>query len=455
LLFAIGWEVSVVRTLLIRIFVFGTVAIGTRVTAQTPGPPRLSADPWTLDAVIAAALTQHPLVEAARAQLTAAEGRRQTAGTLPNPVATYWFENLSASDRASPVLDRESSFYGTLPLEPFLQRGSRIARAEGEVRAAHASASSAEQRVAADAVHSFYRVAVAQASLETMRDNLAAIDQVVEYLRNRVAQGAAPEGDLIRIQVERDRVDAEVTMADVELIRAQAALRPFLGEGAGADSPRVTTPDWSRERVTLAPLSDFTTRALTQRADLVASRAKAEAAAGALGVEHSMVVRQLGATFGVKRSSGVNSMMGGISFTLPLFDRNRGEIQRATAEQLAAELETRWMERVITSEVEAEYQVAERLAARLLALQPFFLSRAEESRRIAVGTYQEGATSLLQVLDASRALSDARLTYARILAATNESLFDLAIAAGYDPKTAVRLGRSSVTPALTVHGGAR
>ena len=169
-----------------------------------------------------------------------------------------------------------------------------------------------------------------------------------------------------------------------------------------------------------------------------------------------MVVRQLGASFGMKRTGGANSMVGGISLTVPLFDRNQGEIQRATGDRLAAELETQWMERAIAGEVEAEYQVVERLAARVTSLQPTFLRRAEESRQIALSTYQEGATTLLQVLDASRALSEARLTYARVLAAANESLFDLGVAAGYDPKAAARLGRNSSQPAPTkADGGSR
>ena len=168
-----------------------------------------------------------------------------------------------------------------------------------------------------------------------------------------------------------------------------------------------------------------------------------------------MVVRQLGASFGMKRVGGINSMVGGISFAVPLFDRNRGEIQRATSEHLAAELETKWMERAIASEVEAEYQVSERLGARVTSLQQTFLRRAEESRQIALSTYQEGATTLLQVLDASRALNDARLTYARVLAAANESLFELGIAAGYDPKAAARLGRGLQQPATRADGGSR
>jgi outer membrane protein TolC len=43
---------------------------------------------------------------------------------------------------------------------------------------------------------------------------------------------------------------------------------------------------------------------------------------------------------------------------------------------------------------------------------------------------------LLQVLDATRTVADARLTYARALFAQREALFDLALATGADPGTA-------------------
>jgi cobalt-zinc-cadmium efflux system outer membrane protein len=444
------------RTLLIRLLVFAAAAFGTGVSAQTPALPQAPGDAWTLDAALAAALNQHPLVESARAQGTATEGKQLTAGVFPNPVATYWVENLPFSSRTSATLDRESSIYATWPLEPLVQRSSRVAQARGEMSAAQASITAAEQRVATDTARAFFRVALAQASVDAARDNLAATEQVVEYLRNRVAQGATPEGELIRAQVERDRAATEVTMADVDLLRAQSGLRLFLGDAAGAGGPRVSAPDWRRERAPLAPLNELTAYALAHRSDLLASRAKTAAATSAVEVERSMVVRQLGASFGVKRMAGVNGMVGGISLTVPLFDQNRGEIQRTTGERLAAELETRWLERTIATEIEAEYHAAERLANQVTALQPSFLSRAEESRRIALGAYQEGATSLLQVLDASRALNEARVMYARVLAAANESLFVLGIVAGYDPGTAATLGRRATDPTATSsHGGSR
>src|SRR6185436_16617266 len=176
-----------------------------------------------LDAVLAAALAQNPRVAAARAQVTAAEGSRRTATTFPNPVATYWMENARFPGQGPfTTIDREIAAYATLPLEPFLQRTSRAAHADAEIRAAQADATGAERNVALEAAHAFYRLALAQASLQAVRENHASVQELVDYLRTRVTQGASPEGEVIRAEVERDRAATEVTVADVELLRAQA-----------------------------------------------------------------------------------------------------------------------------------------------------------------------------------------------------------------------------------------
>jgi outer membrane protein TolC len=75
--------------------------------------------------------------------------------------------------------------------------------------------------------------------------------------------------------------------------------------------------------------------------------------------------------------------------------------------------------------------------AHVSALEPSFLDRAAEANRVTVGAYQEGGATLLQVIDTSRSLADARLTYTRAALAQHQSLFDLAIAAGDDPEAAL------------------
>lgn len=166
------------------------------------------------------------------------------------------------------------------------------------------------------------------------------------------------------------------------------------------------------------------------RPDLAAWRARSEAASAEVSAQRTLTVRQVGATVGTKRRGGATSLLLGLSLPLPLFDQNRGEVQRATGERSAAEQELAWAERQAIAEVEAAYEAAQLLTEQVDYLRGTFLARAEESRRIALAAYQEGAVSLLQVLDASRTLGDARLTYYRTTFAQRLSLLELNAAVG-------------------------
>jgi cobalt-zinc-cadmium efflux system outer membrane protein len=431
-------------------------ATGSAVVAQTPAAPTTLRTSWTLEDALAAALTQHPVIEAARARVTAARGSRRTAGTLPNPIATYGVEDTSfPGQEPAPDLEAERSAYVTFPLEALFQRRPRIDRADEGVRAAEAELATAERHTAREVARAFYRVALAQVAVVAAEENRSAVERLVEYLRVRVAEGASPEADLIRAEVERDQTATEVTLADVDLVRARSDLQPFLGSPPPSlDTLRVTVAEPSLASAPLATLEQFT-RHGSLRPELVSARAKVGAAQAAVAYERRLVIREAGASFGLKRTNGVNSMIAGLSVSVPIFDRNRGEIDRATAEHLAAERELAWIERVVTAEVTGAYEVARRLSARVSDLQRTFLSRAEESSRITLAAYQEGGATLLQVLDATRTLAAARLSYSRAVFAQRESLFELMIAAGYDPKTPVitRLGTETASPVGTPGNG--
>jgi hypothetical protein len=193
-------------------------------------------------------------------------------------------------------------------------------------------------------------VALAQAAQEAATDNLTSIDQVVDYLRNRVAQGATPEADLIRAQVERDRAATELTMADVDLLRAQ--VRPSsLSWQRSRCGPRTRRSARLVARARARAASgEFTTYALAHRPDLLASRAKAAAASSAIHVERSMIVRQLGASFGYKRMAGTNGNGRRREHGRARLRSEPRRIQRATSERLASDLETQWLERSIVAE---------------------------------------------------------------------------------------------------------
>jgi cobalt-zinc-cadmium efflux system outer membrane protein len=406
--------------------------------AQAAGP---SAAALTLDAVVRAALARNPLLTAAEARVLAVRGSRITAGSMPNPVASYQVENAAFPGGRTPEgLVRENSTTATLPLDQLWQRRSRVRGADADVRAAEADLMSLRRTVVVDATRAFHRAALAQVGARGAADVEAGLDSLLRFNRTRVAEGATAEGDLIRLEVERMRVGTERALQEAELARARAALAPYLAAGsavvpvvnelnAGMGSPTGAA--------TIPPFDALAAGALTVRPDLKAARARAQSAAQGAELQRSLIVRQLGATFGMKTTGGTRSMIAGVSVPIPLFDQNRGEVQRARGEQSAAEQELAWAERRAAADVRGAYDAARVLSDQRRRLDAGFLSKAEESRRIAVIAYQEGAAPLLTVIDATRTLADARLTYYRALFAEHEALLDLYAAAGLDPLAAL------------------
>jgi cobalt-zinc-cadmium efflux system outer membrane protein len=376
-------------------------------------------------------------------------------------VGTFWLENAEYPGQTLPnTLSPETSVYLTWPLEPLFQRGSRIQRADEEVKTLDASLKLARRRVAVDAARAFFHVALAQALFEEAEENRDRLDQLAGYIGARVREGITAEAELLRLRVERDQATTGVVLADVELTRRRAELTPYLADSAGRAGPvplRVAVPDLAAPAAAAIPsLSEIHSRARGARAELVVERSLVAGAAAAVEVERSLTVRQLGATFGNKRIEGRNTLVAGVSVTVPLFDRNQGGVARATAERLAADRDLAWAERLVTAEVEAAHGAAMRLARQLADLQVSFLMRAEQVHQLTLGAYQEGGATLLQVLDATRMLADARLTYARMLFAQRQSLFELALSTGVEPLEAIDLLRvwSGAQPAAAPKGGA-
>ena len=432
-------------------------AMPTAAVAQQASPGTLAARAIALRDVLDSALTRHPLAAAARARVDAARGSRTTARAFRNPVLSYDVENAPFPG-GSPIagIERESMATATFPLASIAQRFPRARRADAEVRAAQADARQARQQLALDASRAYFRTALAQVSVDAARDLTAWLDSVVAYNRSRVEEGVSAEADLLRAELERDRAAAAATMQEVELARARAELASFLGDPSRSTSEVVVAIDdapfalpaardgaASRSAMTAAQTAGGLD--VTRRPDVRAAAERLTAARSGVTSERTMIVHEIGATFGTKRTAGTTSMVAGLSLPFPLFDPNRGEIVRASAERDAAELELAARERAARAEIAGATEAARLLTERASQLaqgadgRPPLLARADEGRRIALGAYREGAVSLLQVIDAARAWGDARLAFYQTLYAQHESVALLLVARGDDLLTELPL----------------
>ena len=394
----------------------------------------LQRDTLTLDAAIARALATHPRIGAARQSVRAARGTRLTARSWTNPTFNYQAESMPAAMTGMP-LDREVMTFATVPLEPLYQLWPRSAQASAGVRAAEADLDGARRMIALDAAAAFFSASSAQVSVDALLDVRNWLDSLVSYTRARVREGAAAEVDLIRLEVEHGRTETDLAMARVDLARARAQLATFIG----TESFTLSVPADTIEGVAALPPRDtLVSLALIHRPELQAADARLDAARAGVSVERSRIVRDVGVMVGAKTTQGTRSLMTGLSLPIPLFDQNRGEIQRADAQRRIAMFEREQIARQVTADVSASYAAVQTLTEQLSLMRDSLLRRAEEARRIAEAAYREGATSLVQVLDAARALAEARQVYHRALFARQQSILELNAAIGRDEGTTSR-----------------
>jgi cobalt-zinc-cadmium efflux system outer membrane protein len=394
----------------------------------------------TVERVVETALTTNPRVGAAREMVSAAQGSRRTARSWTNPSFTYQTEEMDVvGAHGTGATAREAMWTAMLPLEPIYQLGSRATRANAEVRAAEADFRSARREIALRAVGDYYATALAQVSVNGLQEIATWLDSLVAYTRARVREGAAAEVDLIRLQVEQDRAGTDLAISRAELARSRAELASLIGTDSFAVDPVVATkvPPGFANAVALDAL---TSQATTHRPEIAAADARVKAAGAAVSLEQRAVLRELGVMAGVKRMLGDASVVAGLSMPLPIFDRNRGEIQRARAQQRLAAFDRESTERQVVAEVRAAYAAVTMLGAQVARIDGSMLQRAEESRRIAEGAYREGATSLTQVLDAARSLVEARESYYRAVFARNQSLIELNAAIGSENLLTIPFG---------------
>ena len=130
-----------------------------------------------------------------------------------------------------------------------------------------------------------------------------------------------------------------------------------------------------------------------------------------------MIVRELGATFGAKRSGGTTSMVAGLTCrcrsSIRTAARSRARRPSATWRRSSSPPGNAWLARSWPARTRrrACSPSARRCSRARPNGRPSLLARADEARRIALGAYREGAVPLLQVIDAARAWGEARLTF--------------------------------------------
>jgi len=298
------------------------------VTKLLPQPPAQWPPPqWTRADLLAVALADNPRIAVARADVGRALAHEVTAGEAPNPTIGLQSEY---------ALHDVPWLYGIafqLPLRSPTLRRLAISQAQIATSRERWALMGATWSVRSELTAALSDWQSAQRRSTVLDELIADQQQLLKQQRARVAAGEDAPATLVAVQDALLQAQQEQGEARAEAQRAQSDVAAALGLPPQAlDSLHVDWPDWGTPPpVSPDVLQDARARALLSRADLSAAIDGYAEAENGLRQAIARQYPQFTVTPGYYWDHGIRKFPFDVDLTLPLFNRNRGEIAEARA----------------------------------------------------------------------------------------------------------------------------
>lgn len=373
---------------------------------------------------------------AIRAGLDVARVEIQSASRWPNPRMSW--------DRQSVAGVSENLIAVTQPLPITGRRNLEVQAATARVAASANRTDDEMRRLRADLRLAFADLQAAQTRERQFARARDRLRELTDVLAKREAQGDAAGFDRLRAEREVLDADADRAVASTDRTRAQAVLASFF---AGVPDPSViVAADTTPPTATLPDLDGLMARAEMRRGELLALRAELDAAQAALNAAQRSVVPEPEIVLGAKTSTASGGSVGspviigggdvgpvvGVHATIPLFDRAHPERALAAARAARAEAEADAFRMVLRGQVASLLDRVTQGREIATRYRNEAVNRADEVERIARISYDAGERTILELLDAYRIGSTARVRQAALDAAVRQSEIELEFTSGWE-----------------------
>lgn len=379
---------------------------GTAGTADNSPPASLG-----LDELSRLGLERNPRLGQATFAIDTARGRAVQAGLYPNPTVSITGDELGdrqgpAGIITAPQVSQEIVTAGKLGLSQ--------AAATKEVDQATLALMTQRYVLLANIRAAYFDAVTTQRRAEILAELVKLAEQSVAQTEKLLKAELVSRLDLVQLEVDLERLRTEEQAARRELPAAYRRLAAIVGVPnlpvtSVAGSLELALPPYELERlqphVLAAHPEPRSARAGVERAQLLLRRAEVEPVPNVTLT--SGYVRQ--------NQNRSNDWMVGVSVPVPVWNRNQGNIlaakgQLGEAVQEVARIENDLVERLATAY--RDFAAARQRAERNRAV---ILPKAQETYELAVKAYKGGQFEYLRVLQAQRALAEARLEYNRAL----------------------------------------
>jgi cobalt-zinc-cadmium efflux system outer membrane protein len=294
-------------------------------------PGAAAAQSLSLEGALARAAAQDLNRPASQARVSAAEATARQAGVKPNPRLGADLENFAGTGPRKFVESTETTLYYEQTLERGGKREARVGAARAEVSVARLKGEVRALDVLATVQALWVEAAAADAAVEVAQERLAVAENLGRETARRVAAARDPlySGERARTAILQARIALD--QARDEARNAREALAAYLG---------LTTAEIEADALSSVEVEAPAGEA-PQTADLALLEAQRDAATAQVRVEQSRAVQDPTFRAGVRHfgEGGDVAFVVGGSIPLGRNDTNKGNIERARAERLAAESE--------------------------------------------------------------------------------------------------------------------
>jgi len=275
----------------------------------------------------------------------------------------------------------------------------------------------------------FVQILHEKAVLALAKENLSYYDHLLDVNRDRYKAGAIAQVDLDRLEIQRVQYESDLQTAEVTLRTAKIQLLQLLNDRTPVEQFDVSGPyDFSADVQDLTTLRQI---ALDTRPDLLAAIQTTEKARN----DYQLAVAN-GSTdptfsFDAGRNPPIDQYIGvGVTIPLRIFDHNQGEKLRTKLDIQRSERLTEATRAQVFNDVDSAQAT---LVSTVILLKPYkehYLPQASRIRDTISFSYEHGAASLLDFLNAQADYRSVQLSYLNLISSYLVTASQLNLAVG-------------------------
>lgn len=367
---------------------------------------------WTLESAVQRVVEQAPERRVAEAEVKAREGELHQAGAWPNPTIGLGASNAMGKEDGQGGIDLDQlSVYQPIPLSGRLG----LQRKEAAARLKQAEAGMKQQGLLLEyeAARAFHSLQLSHAQLNLAQQQLESADEFQHIGRRREQAGDLSRLERLRLDVVRESAKQLIDSAEGRYSESLSAFKTLL------NLAKTTLELAMLEHSPTLPQLNVVEAQLEAHPVLKEGRQAIEAASQGVAVARAkrfvdpeLWLAHERSVLGVRRQ---DATVFGVSVTVPLWDRGKGNIDVAQANRSKAKFKVEALQRQLSNQLRLNHLHLSHLIEQTQEYRIKVLEPADEIFRLTRKSFAAGQVEIINLVDAVDTYYGARIRYLELL----------------------------------------